>query len=192
MSERRLEWTRCSLDQGPLSWTLLAPPAACRWTEDAPGWSLPSFRCADPESGISLECAFTAWCPYTAGVAIYAAEEWHYEAWTSYPGGEVYVREVPAALVVTCSLVHIENRDFEAVLTTLAGSMVLHIPKASSLSPSMEELAVTPALAAAAQGRLKSRNQEVRTVLAGRAESLGSLVVPDFFWDTLVQHDAEA
>ncbi|CAK9096006.1 unnamed protein product, partial [Durusdinium trenchii] len=184
------------LDRGPESWTLLSPDHVSAaqllgGIEDAPSWwFMPNFPCTDPDSGVFLGCTFVAWHQDEPGVAVYKAEEWHYEEWLSYPAGEVFVREVPAALVVSCTLAHIENRDFEVTYTTLAGTVMLHIPKVSNLSQNMKELTLAPTLAAAAQGRLKSRNQEVQTVLAGQSDPLGATLVPELFWGKLKARDA--
>jgi len=120
-------------------------------------------------------------------MAVYDAEELDHAAWVNYPAGHVYVREVPPPLMVTCSLSHIENQDFEAVLTTMAGAQLLRIPRVSNPSSSMEQLAADAACAAVAQGCLQSRNREVCTLLEGQTEPLGILTVPDFFWNKLTK-----
>ena len=114
-------------------------------------------------------------------MAMYDAEELDHAAWVNYPASHVYVREVPPPLMVTCSLSHIENQDFEAVLTTMAGAQLLRIPRV------LEQLAADAACAAVAQGRLQSRNREVCTLLEGQTEPLGILTVPDFFWNKLTK-----
>ena len=69
------------------------------------------------------------------------------------------------------------RREMNAIFTTMAGERILHIPRTSNLSASMEELVVDAALAAVAQGRLQSRNRQVCTLLEGQAEPLGTLTV---------------
>ena len=120
-------------------------------------------------------------------MAVYDAEELDHAAWVNYPAGQVYVREVPPPLMVTCSLSHIENEDFEAVFTTMAGARLLRIPGVSNPSSSIEKLAADAACAAVAQGLLQSRNREVSALLDGQTEPLGILTVPDFLWDKLTK-----
>ena len=53
------------------------------------------------------------------------------------------------------------RREMNAIFTTMAGERILHIPRTSNLSASMEELAIDAAIAAVGQGHLQSRNRQV-------------------------------
>lgn len=183
---RRLEWSK-RLDAGPTGWTLLNTGVVCSNTEQAPGWFIPRLDIIDQGNQVCLECRFRKWCEEAPGMAVYDAEELDHAAWVNYPAGQIYVREVPPPLMVTCSLSHIESQDFEAIFTTMAGVPLLHIPRVSNPSSSMEQLAADAACAAVAQGRLQSRNREVCTLLEGQTEPLGILTVSDFLWDKLTK-----
>ena len=187
MVSLRLEWTRCRPDNSAKSWELLGINIVHARTEDARGngWSLPRFTCADPVSGVSLECVFLAWCPDRPGVAVYISEEWHYEPLMSYPGGEVYVREVPEALVVMCATTNLETGSCEATFTTMAGTMLLHTPLRTNLWLSLEDTVFLTRLAAAAQNHLQSRNQEICLLLAGQVKPFAKLSVPGNIWHDL-------
>ena len=134
---------------------------ACETAAQAPGWFMPRLNIVDQGNHVFSECRFHKWCGEEPGVALYDAEEMDFAAWVNYPAGQVYVQEVPPPLVVTCSLTRIEEGCFEAVFTTMAGERILHIPRTSNLSASMEELAIDAAIAAVGQGRLQSRNRQV-------------------------------
>ena len=187
MVSRRLEWTRCHPDNSAKCWALLGLNIVYASTEDARGngWFLPRFTCADPVSGVSLECVFLAWCPERPGVALYTSEEWHYEPLMSYPGDKVYVREVPEALVLTCATTNLETCGCEATFTTVAGSMLLHIPLHTNLWLSLEDPVFLTVLATAAQNHLQSRNQEICLLLAGQVGPFANLSIPANFWDDL-------
>ncbi|CAE7251706.1 unnamed protein product [Symbiodinium natans] len=150
-------------------------------TDAAPGWHIPFFYI----SGMNvLECRFAQWHPEESHVAVFDAEELHYDAWVSYPAGKIYVREVPSPLVITCSLTFVQQDAIDVVFTTVAGAQMLRIARLSSL-PEMEHFATAAAMAAAAQGRLQSRNQAVCTVLEGQATPLGTVALSDDLWDKM-------
>ncbi|CAE7623866.1 unnamed protein product [Symbiodinium sp. CCMP2592] len=176
MDGRRLEWSRC-LEGGPGSWSLIDSDGAAFTTEAAPRWHLLFFSTEPVER---LQCRFVRWHPADAQVAVFEAEELDHDAWISYPAGEVYVREVPSPLVVTCSLTPVPHNAVDAVFTTVAGGELLRITGMSN--PEMKELATSAALAAAAQGRLRSRNQAVCTALDGQ---LVTVVLSHDMWDML-------
>ena len=92
------------------------------------------------------------------------------------------VREVPSPFVVTCSLTPVAQNVVDAVFTTMAGGELLRIAGMSNLLPEMEEIATSAALAAAAQGRLQSRNQAVCTALDGQLETV---VLSHNMWDMM-------
>ncbi|CAE7431392.1 unnamed protein product, partial [Symbiodinium sp. CCMP2592] len=164
MEGRRLEWSR-RLQGGPGSWSLIDSDGAAFTTEAAPRWHLLFFSTDYVER---LRCRFVQWHPADAQVAVFEAEELDYDTWISYPAGKVYVREVPSPLVVTCSLTPVPQNAVDMVFTTVAGEELLRIAGMSNPLPELEELATSAALAAAAQGRLRSRNQAVRTTLDGK------------------------
>ena len=118
-------------------------------------------------------------------------EELHYDPWVSYPAGEIYVREVPPPLVLTCSLNPIDDTGSEAVLTTVAGSVVLRIERVENNSMTMERLADTAAMAAAAQNRIQSRNQEVCILSEGQPHLRNTVTVPALWWEKLRAHPAQ-
>ena len=156
-------------------------------TDAAPGWHIPFFYI----SGMNvLECRFAQWHPEESHVAVFDAEELHYDAWVSYPAGKIYVREVPSPLVITCSLTFVQQDAIDVVFTTVAGAQMLRIARLSSL-PEMEHLATAAAMAAAAQGRLQSRNQAVCTVLEGQATPLGTVALSDDLWDKMTVQEAQ-
>jgi len=157
---RRFEWSR-RFPAGPTDWMILDHADACETAAQAPGWFMPRLNIVDQGNHVFSECRFHKWCGEEPGVALYDAEEMDFAAWVNYPAGQVYVQEVPPPLVVTCSLTRIEEGCFEAVFTTMAGERILHIPRTSNLSASMEELAIDAAIAAVGQGRLQSRNRQV-------------------------------
>ncbi|CAE7459367.1 unnamed protein product, partial [Symbiodinium sp. CCMP2592] len=163
MEGRRLEWSR-RLQGGPGSWSLIDSDGAAFTTEAAPRWHLLFFSTDYVER---LRCRFVQWHPADAQVAVFEAEELDYDTWISYPAGKVYVREVPSPLVVTGSLTPVPQNAVDMVFTTVAGEELLRIAGMSNPLPEREELATSAALAAAAQGRLRSRNQAVRTTLDG-------------------------
>ena len=187
MSFRPLEWA-WRRDSGPAGWSLLRGWNANRkGTRAAPAWPMRSFYIGD--RGILFECRFHGLCQDDPGIAVYDAEEWHCEIAVAYPGGEVYVREVPPAFVVACSLASTGNQNLNAVFTTLAGSEMLRI--CVDIDFCGERLARRVAIAAAAQGRLQSRNQAVQVVWAGNPGAVDTLIVPDVIWDELQQRDAQ-
>ena len=67
-------------------------------------WAPPSKHIVDQGNQVCLECRFRKWCEEAPGMAVYDAEELDHAAWVNYPAGQVYVREVPPPLMVTCSL----------------------------------------------------------------------------------------
>ncbi|CAE7593045.1 unnamed protein product [Symbiodinium sp. CCMP2592] len=176
MDGRRLEWSRC-LEGGPGSLSLIDSDGAAFTTEAAPRWHLLFFS-TDPVE--RLQSRFVRWHPADAQVAVFEAEELDHDAWISYPAGEVYGREVPSPLVVTCSLTPVPQNAVDAVFTTVAGGELLRITGMSN--PEMKERATSAALAAAAQGRLRSRNQAVCTALDGQ---LVTVVLSHDMWDML-------
>ena len=95
------------------------------------------------------------------------------------------VREIPAPLLVACSLLPAANQKVDAVFTTLAGAMMLRVPGVENPQP--DELTTTVAYAAASQGRLQSRNQKVVVMPETGSAPLGIATVPDFFWQLLAQ-----
>ena len=58
-------------------------------------------------------------------------------------------------------------------------------------SHSQEMLPTSATIAAAAQGRLQSRNQEVCTVLDGEPTPLDTLVLSDELWDIVTAQDTQ-
>ena len=95
------------------------------------------------------------------------------------------VREIPAPLLLACSLVLAADQKVDAVFTTLAGAMMLRVPGVEDPQP--DELTTTVAYAAASQGRLQSRNQKVVVMPEAGSAPLGIATVPDFFWRLLAQ-----
>ena len=76
----------------------------------------------------------------------------------------------------------------DAVFTTVAGGELLRIAGMSNVLPEMEELATSAASAAAAQGRLQSRNQAVCTALDGQVVTV---VLSHDMWDMMTAQDAQ-
>ena len=185
MDGRRLEWSRC-LEGGPGSWSLIDSDGTAFTAEAAPRWHLLLFSTDFVER--LLHCRFVQWHPEDAQVAVFEAEELDYDAWVSYPAGKVYVREVPSPFVVTCSLTPVAHNVVDAVFTTVAGGELLRIAGVSNLLPEMEELATSAASAAAAQGRLQSRNQAVCTALDGQVVTV---VLSHDMWDMMTAQDAQ-
>ncbi|CAE7467684.1 unnamed protein product [Symbiodinium natans] len=186
----RLEWSRC-LDGGPGAWSLIGLSGAALATETAPGWYMPAFCVRGMNR---LECRFTQWHPEAPHVAVFEAEELHFDNWINLPAGKVYVREVPSPLVITCSLMPVDQNTVDVVFTTVAGEEVLRIASVSSHSLEMElmeQLPTSATIAAAAQGRLQSRNQEVCTVLDGEPTPLDTLVLSDDLWDIVTAQDTQ-
>ena len=182
MGDRRLEWSRC-LDGGPCAWTAFNPGTTCHDNQDAPGWFMPAFHIVDQEF---LKCRFLTWCADKPAVAVYAAQELRYCGfWVGYPAGEVYVREVPPPLVVTCSLNPIDDNGSEAVFTTVAGSVMLRLNRVDHYESTLKGLAQIVAMAAAAQDRVQSRNREVCVILEGQRRQESTVTVPEFFWAKL-------
>ena len=95
------------------------------------------------------------------------------------------VREIPAPLLVACSLLPTANQKVDAIFTTLAGAVMLRVPGVEDPQP--DELTTTVAYAAASQGRLQSRNQKVVVMPETGGTPLGIATVPDFFWQLLAQ-----
>lgn len=94
----------------------------------------------------------------------------------------VAVREVPPTLVLTCGLTELAQGLFQAKFTTLADELMLSI----QCPPGAEAaLTMSACKAAASQGRLQSRNQEVCVLLEGETEPLGIEKVPDLYWSWL-------
>ena len=183
----RLEWSRC-LDGGPGSWSLIGLSGTALATETAPGWYMPVFCVRGMNR---LECRFTQWHPEAPHVAVFEAEELRFDNWINLPAGKVYVREVPSPLVITCSLMPADQNAVDVVFTTVAGEEVLRIASVSSHSLEMEQLPTSATIAAAAQGLLQSRNQEVCTVLDGEPTPLDTLVLSDDFWDIVAAQDTQ-
>ena len=96
---------------------------------------------------------------------------------------KIAMREVPSTFVVTCDLTKIAAGRFEAKFTTLAGEPMLRLQCPSP--DAAAALTMSACKAAASQGRLRSRNQEVCVLLEGEAEPLGIEKVPDLFWSWL-------
>ena len=84
---------------------------------------------------------------------------------------------------MTCDLTKIAAERFEAKFTTLAGEPMLRLQCPSP--DAAAALTMSACKAAASQGRLRSRNQEVCVLLEGEAEPLGIEKVPDLFWSWL-------
>ena len=97
----------------------------------------------------------------------------------------VMVREVPPALLVTCSLTRNGAQYYDAVLTTMSGQVIAEDSVESLEPPKLKELAHHLTLEVAQQGRLQSQNQEVCTMLEGKQEPLSVVVVPEFAWTML-------
>jgi hypothetical protein len=93
---------------------------------------------------------------------------------------KVAVREVPPTLVVTCSFTAIAQDYFQAKFTTLAGELMLSFECPRPCSADV--LTMSACKAAANQGRLWSRNQEVCVLLEGETEPLGIEKVPELYW----------
>ncbi|CAE7302612.1 unnamed protein product [Symbiodinium sp. CCMP2592] len=178
MDGRCLEWSRC-LEGGPGSWSLIDSDGAAFTTEATPRWDLHFFSTDFVER---LQCRFVQWHPADAQVAVFEAEELDYDTWINYPAGKVYVREVPSPFVVACSITPVSQNAVDAVFTTVAGGELLRITGMSNSLPEMEELAASAALAVAAQGRLRSRNQAVCTAFDGQ---LVTLALSHDMWDML-------
>ena len=187
MSSHLLEWA-WHRDGGPRGWWLLRDWDANRKGRRAtPAWPIHSFYMGD--RGFLFEYHFRGLCEDDPGIAVYDAEEWHCEIGVTYPGGEVYVRVVPTAFVVTCSLALTESRSMNAVFTTLGGSEMLRI--CVDIGFCMDRLTRTAAIAAASQGRLQSRNQAVQVTWVGNLGTVDTLIIPDVIWDELQHLDAQ-
>lgn len=91
----------------------------------------------------------------------------------------VVIREVPATLILTCSMSKIAEDNFEGKITALSGGLVAHIR--DGIVPSQKcDLTIRAAVAAAHQGRLQSQNQRVCLLLEGQTIPLGEEMVPAF------------
>ena len=64
-------------------------------------------------------------------------------------------------MVVTCSFNRVDDEGAEAVFTTASGCVMLQIERVKMKLITMEGLAKTVAMAAAAQDRVQSRSREV-------------------------------
>ena len=100
---------------------------------------------------------------------------------------KIAVRQVPDAFALACSLSGCGGGRSLAKFCTLAGNPVLQVECSSD--PVFSELVVSAAMAAATQGRLRSRNQTVGAVLSPAAEFMGLQPVPDFLWELLEQQE---
>ena len=189
MSGRRFEWSR-RLDAGPTGWTLLSQAVVCRSTALGSGWFLPRFDLVDQVGQVYLECRFDKWCAEDPTVAVYKAEELDHAFWVSYPAGQIYVREVPPPLVVTCNLHRIDDEGAEAVFTTIGGCVILRIARVKMKLTTMERLAETVAVAVAAQDHVQSRNREVCAVLENQPHMHSTVTVPEFYWEKLKAYHA--
>ena len=148
---------------------------------------MPGFHIVEQEF---LKCrfhkCFHKWCADNPAVAVYAAQELRYCGyWVGYPAGEIYVREVPPPLVVTCSLNPIDDDGSEAVFTTVAGSVMLRLNRVDHYESTLKGLAQIVAMAAAAQDRVQSRNREICVFLEGHAHLQSIVTVPEFYWEKL-------
>ena len=184
MSDRRHEWSRCP-DAGPTGWTLLSQAVACRNTGKASAWFIPRLDLVDQVGQLYLECRFHKWWEEDPKVAVYKAEELDHAFWVNYPAGQIYVREVAPPLVVTCSFNRTDDEGAEAVFTTIGGCVMLRIERVKLKLTTMEGLAKTVAMAAAAQDRVQSRNREVCAVLEGQPHMYSTVTVPELFWEKL-------
>ena len=96
---------------------------------------------------------------------------------------QVPLREVPPTFVLTCGLAEIAPGRLQAKFTTLAGELMMCVQCPSPADAAL--LTMSACEAAAHQGRLLSRNQEVCVLLEGESEPLGIEKVPDLFWSWL-------
>ena len=105
----------------------------------------------------------------------------------------VLIREVPPALMLTCSI-YPARLDYKAVFTTLAGNVMaegwIRSPPEELEPHERTGLTRVASTAAAAQGHLQSQNQKVCVMLEGSPEPLGIETVPDFVW-YLLEADQE-
>ena len=94
----------------------------------------------------------------------------------------IMVREVPPAVLVTCSLTR-NGAQYDVVLTTMSGQVIAKDYYVESPDPEkLAALARLFPLTVAQQGRLHSQNQEVCVMLEGQQEPLLVGVVPEFAW----------
>ena len=191
MSGHRLEWSRRQ-DAGPTGWTLLNQAVACRNTGQNSGWFIPRFDLVDQVDQVYLECRFHKWCEEDPKVAVYKAEELDHAFWVNYPAGQIYVREVPPPLVVTCSFNRVDDEGAEAVFTTASGCVMLQIERVKMKLITMEGLAKTVAMAVAAQDRVQSCNREVCAVLEGQPHMYSTVTVPELYWEKLRAYHARS
>ena len=99
----------------------------------------------------------------------------------------VALREIPPSLVVTCNLV-VEEDFFEAAFTTMSGREFLHLKEGLPAHGVLrgQQLIAACKEAAAAEGCLKSINQQVRILLNGAATEVAELDVLWCRWNPFV------
>ena len=153
---------------------------------------MPRFDIADQVRQVYLECRFHKLCEEDPKVAVYKAEELDHAFWVNYPAGQIYVREVPLPLVVTCSFNRIDDEGAGAVFTTIGGCVMLRIERVKLKLTTMEGLAKAVAMAAAAQDRVQSCNREVCAVLEGQPHTHSTVTVPDLYWEKLSAYHARS
>ena len=94
----------------------------------------------------------------------------------------VLVREVPPAIMLTCS-VHPDNFEYKAVFSTLAGNVVrecwLEAPPAELGPDARADLVAFAAAAAVDEHLIQSQNQKVCVMLEGNEEPVGIETVSD-------------
>lgn len=131
------------------------------------GWHLHYFEVLDEIMMINLECCFEQGDVFHEHAALYRAET------GDDCEGIVFVREVPATLVFTCGLaIHQEARAFEAVYTTMAGSVVTRLRDTLQGVLTMEHRLNHSMETVRANGVVPSRNQHVRLVMSSNAPEL--------------------
>ena len=100
----------------------------------------------------------------------------------------VVVREVPPALLVTCSVSPaVRSQSHDVTFATLAGNLIARSSIETFGPGKLAELCRLAVLATAQQNRVRSQNQKVCVMLEGQAEPLGVLTVPHPVWCLLGQ-----
>lgn len=180
MSRRRLEWTFCGVARGyralsamldqtsPAMWTELRPQLCAQDIEEAPGWCAPIlwFRlngeyhcCVDGQLLCDKYWIYQVQCLDAEG-------EW-------YEDERIAVREIPAGLVINCSLHVVQDAYFQAVFTALSGQELLrddHSPLPPVLTMGFLKELLRERLGN--HSVVQSQNQEVHVLLNGSADVL--------------------
>lgn len=186
----RLEWMQLDDDQAaesathapmqisltdPYLWTLADPDSLVFELDEAPGWFASMLwieldgkqRRADMPTRLSDEMWMHTMLLWDR----------HRERWYV---GKIAVREVPGPLIITCSLTILEQEEYDAAFTTLAGNEVCRVrgalPSVLTTGCLRLRLLESPCL----QKYRKSRNQEIRLLLA---DSIAEPTYDTVLWD---------